>query len=742
MNKRYRTALLIISLALMTAVSVKAANPEAPVSTRHHTLNQKKVVMIVMPGMTMDDLVSPDLPNIRGLLDTGAIGLMNSRSAGQLDAEEDKSIDPKYAPESGYLTIGSGARAAAGSDARRAFDRDAKIERATAADVFKRRTLTDPGDAEIVHIGIARIQRDNSSFNYQVVVGALGKSLREAGLKTAVVGNSDDTYLHREIVTIPMDDKGLVDYGSVGTSPDTDTIALLPEIERYVKQADFTVIELGDSGRLERAAPDMLESAYNQHRKAVMQSADTAIGMIMKSIDMRITRLIILSPYPSYRVLEQTGNTLCPIAAAGNGIQHGLLTSASTRAPGIVSNMDIAPSILEWLGVPVSSSFVGRPVSAMTHDTPISYITGQNRLLSVQANNLPVLRQVAVAIIVLVALVTLLWFTIPGESSKRRRILSVLILLPPAAMPALLLTALQPTPSRIMTWVWISAITLLITLTSLMISRKPMRALMIVSLLFTSLAAIDITTGGTLCSHSIIGYSVVDGSRYYGIGNEIMGILVGSSITGICLLADRLQWSRRVMQIMLAAGLIIGAVIIGAPSLGANTGGTIAVVTAFAMAITTLSKSKPGLRSISIVVLCVVSILSAIVMIDLFKGQDHESHLGRAVGVLASGGFEQIALMIKRKLAMNILLVRMSVWSKLLAAYILSIVLIIKLYAMQDNLKSLPMHIRTALAGILGGTVAAFVFNDSGVVAAGTCLLYAWGVILLTLMNPDKKQRI
>ncbi|MBU5440210.1 hypothetical protein KQI42_19635 [Tissierella sp. MSJ-40] len=85
-------------------------------------------------------------------------------------------------------------------------------------------------------------------------IGALGDNLHKAGFKTAVFGNSDipEEFI-RTASLIPMDSKGLIDYGNVDNitiedirypfSIKTDYEKLLDEI---TNDASLTVIDTGD----------------------------------------------------------------------------------------------------------------------------------------------------------------------------------------------------------------------------------------------------------------------------------------------------------------------------------------------------------------------------------------------------------------------------------------------------------------------------------------------------------------
>ena len=669
-----------------------------------------KVVMVVLPAVSIEDLASTNLPTIHRLMETGSIGLMNSRTAGRLDIPDGEYADSKYTPESGYLTIGAGARAIAGADARQAFNRSETVEGVPALNVFQQRTLTDPGDSAVVHIGIAKMQYDNADLNYEVKVGALGDALHSAGLKTGVVGNSDDREVHREAATICMDSKGLVDFDN--------------------GFADFTVVEYGETARLDRSRLDLMDRVYQRERAKALQEADRKLGRL--ALDKRTT-LIILSPYPSSYAIEKTENGLCPVIVSGPGFGHGLLTSGSTRIPGVITNTDIAPSVLTMLSVPTPRSLVGRAIVTSPSDSPVDALLRLNQRASVQALGQPVLRQVMTATIVLVGVVTVLWLIIPIPQRKK---LWPLILLPPTAAPALLLQAMWPTPSHSEAWLRLMILAVgMIGLASL-IGQRRSNALMILSLALVGLVTVDLVTGGTLEKNSLMGYSIVEGARYYGLGNELMGAFLGAILVGLGFLFGASKASSKAIQIALVLGLAFSVIIDGAPMLGADYGGALAMALAFGTALA-VSGSKPfRLRRLAGIVLAAGILIAGLAVLDSLRGQAHESHLGRAIQLVGSGGQAQVGMLIKRKLLMNLFLIRVSVWSRVLAAYGISLGLV--LYVGDRKIGPLPMHLRITLTGVISGTLAALIFNDSGIVAAATCFVYGWSLLMLTALEAQK----
>ncbi|MCL6630132.1 MAG: hypothetical protein K6U00_11085, partial [Armatimonadetes bacterium] len=124
------------------------------------------------------------------------------------------------------------------------------------------------------------------------------------------------------------------------------------------------------------------------------------------------------------------------------------------------------------------------------------------------------------------------------------------------------------------------------------------------------------------------------------------------------------------------------------------------------------------------------------VTLDLMLGDQRESHLGRTVAMVMGGDTAQFAFLVRRKLEMNLSLIRTSMWSRLLAAYIFS-ALLLTITRRRDIFTFLPTssHVRIGLTGLVAATVAALIFNDSGIVAATTCFGYAWALVATELLD-------
>ncbi|MGG1596272.1 hypothetical protein ABDH89_00815, partial [Paenibacillus naphthalenovorans] len=118
-------------------------------------------------------------------------------------------------------------------------------------------------------------------------------------------------------------------------------------------------------------------------------------------------------------------------------------------------------------------------------------------------------------------------------------------------------------------------------------------------------------------------------------------------------------------------------------------------------------------------------------------GAGHSSHIGRAFGDLLQGRYDVIGAMIARKLAMNWHLIRVSAWSKVLLTALA--VMAVLVFRPQGRLRRweerYPYLIHGCYANVIGAA-AALVLNDSGIVAAGTMIVYS-SVPLLLLRLED-----
>ncbi|MBN2561743.1 MAG: hypothetical protein JXQ75_12515, partial [Phycisphaerae bacterium] len=339
------------------------------------------------------------------------------------------------------------------------------------------------------------------------------------------------------------------------------------------------------------------------------------------------------------------------------------------------------------------------------------------------------------AAIVLVAVTTVLWLALPIGNRVAKTALTATALVLPTIPLSMMLMALVPADTQAGSWIQQAVLLGALVAGALLAGRKPVRAFALISGAFATLVVVDLATGANLCRFSVMGHSVVDGSRYYGIGNEYMGAFVGAGVTLVGLFIGWPRVGHRMRQVVAIIALVTAAVVLGAPGLGANTGGLIAGGTAFAVVLACTFGTPIKVWRIAAFAIVLAAVLALFGILDALRGQGNESHLGKAVGLALSGGLGETGIIIKRKLAMNLTLIKVSVWSRLLLAYVLSAILILQRRDVPARFGTLPSGARVAAYGVLGGTLAALIFNDSGVVAASTCFVYAWALLALKVSD-------
>lgn len=688
--------------------------------------SDKKVVMIVINEINFDDLKG--MPTVRKLIEGGAIGLMNNRTSTRANTYK------------AYTTIGAGTRAEASADTTN-FTTISKEIKA----IYQRRTGYTIPDSGIVNIDIAKLIKQNIAGEYGAVPGALGQALRDTNMKTAVIGNSDipDKAI-RLGATIAMDNEGYVDYGDICKQilvnddnypfgMKTDYVQLKESFEIFYKNAALTVIDLGDIGRLERYRDNMSDAQYEKTKNIILMDMDKSISSMLDIIDLDHTRVMLVTPYPSSKDLME-GRRLSPILVYGSGISRGLLYSDTTRRNGIVGNIDISASVLQYLGVD-SGYLQGRPFHYISKEDNFNTLMNlENQVVNTSINRSSVLSAFALyeIIISIFALIILLIDEkykkiIPGFKAT---LLSTMI------VPFVLLIVPLFQPSNLfLTYTIIIALTGTITFLINRFCEKKLDAIIIVSGATTLTILADLLNNSSLMKISLLGYDPIIGARYYGLGNEYMGIFIASTLVFACALLDRFKINKKGIMTF----FFVAVIVIGFPNLGANVGGTITAVVAFAFTLLRLYKIKIRLKQFAIIAMMVFGVIFIMAFIDI-KLIDSQSHLAGAVKQMLEGGPGGIFLIIERKLAMNLRLIGVTIWSKvLLTAIIILAIMFYRPVKLIEKLVKLYPNLSIGWSGIVVACIVGFAFNDSGIVVAATSIIFlAMSMLYLSFTVPKQ----
>ncbi|MDO8588229.1 MAG: hypothetical protein Q7T82_14470 [Armatimonadota bacterium] len=716
----------VAAFALLTtaALSVSPARAATPGGAR-------KIVIVVAHGAMLEDITSNDLPSFRRLFNMGAGAVMTTRTAG----DPGKPERSETGSEAACLTLGAGARAIGGVETRAAFNSDEIVDDVRARVLYRGLTLRRPPDGSVVMTGTDGIKSNNAPLPYSIRIGLLGDSLRRAGLVTACVGNSDAFRApHREAAAICMDSAGIVDTGDVGrglvrrspASPygvETSVKALLRAFDRVAPRANLIIVDTGDFARADWYADNCTEARAREMRRSAMLRVDRVIGELLRRLDLRSSRIIFLSPGPS-RWKPYEKRKLAPVVMAGEGIAHGLLVSGSTRRPGLITNTDLAPDILEYFRLPVPASAVGRPLTCAPRSDPAALLPALDSRLSLQNDRLALMRLAAIILTVAVILGTIL--------RKRGAIAGRLALLPALAAPLMVLLPAAGSYDATTSGAILAGAVVVVFLLLALLRMRAVRALLSLSAILCGAVVFDLTRGGAWLTDSPFSYSIAEAARFYGLGNEMMGSLIGAGavvVFGVLGPAvGSVRFGRRLRTALCLACFGALAVLIGAPGFGANTGGALAGLATAGAALAVLADGKMNAKRWLVAAAVPIAVFALFLALDRLRGTGGESHQTRAFQMLSGGRAAEFGLIVARKVGMNLKLLQSSLWTKLLLACAGAL---IYLRATGGAIER-PEWSRQAVKVIAAGAFAALIFNDSGVVAAATCLVYAWSVEMVT----------
>jgi hypothetical protein len=452
--------------------------------------------------------------------------------------------------------------------------------------------------------------------------------------------------------------------------------------------------------------------------------------------------LIAIEPPPPAK------NRALAIGIAGRGFD-GNLTSASTRMDGYVLATDVAPTILDRLGVPVPSQMSGQPIEVEGSVDPAAVEELGDRLSVISERRGPVIGLTLLAWLLALAATALLSsrgsFGTKYVSKEPRedgpiqttvRLVALSLIYLPLVL--LLAAALRPgETAETLLAMLVPPLLALLTLAAL----RGYRALALAAGLTVCAYALDVIVGSPLTSLSLLGPNPGLGVRFYGIGNELealLGVLVvagiGAGLTGFF---PRL--SPRACAATFLAGGLLAAAVFAAGRFGADVGA--AIVLPFGAAVAAAAIAARRRRTALLILAVPFFALAALALVDLVSGAN--AHLTRSV--LDAGGLGDLADVAQRRLQLS---AHSFVRPVLVVFLPLIAVLAVLAYRRRDRLGAWldgRPAMRAGLLGALAATVVGTLANDSGalLLEVGTAYLlvftgYAWAEAPDTASRPSR----
>jgi hypothetical protein len=711
----------------------------------------ERVLVLSIPVVSWEDVNTHDLPNLDRLLDRSAIASLATRTITRtLDLAD------------GYVTMGAGTRAVgAGSTLDgQAFGAAEEVGDATGAQLFARRT-GEAVDGGLVHLGIGAIERRNESELYDAQVGSLGDALAAAGHGATVVANADGDdgdptptdFYRRPAVAGLMTSAGTVPAGVLGdrllredaAAPyglrlDVDAVA--DALTATWTPGSVALVEASDLVR-EDLYRDVA-SATERPRlfRRALQWTDDLVGAVLRQVDFRRDAVVVVGPAHG-----RHSPHLTLMALRGPGVEPGLLRSGTTQRSGFVELVDVAPTILAQLGVERPDDMEGREATVGETDGSAA----DRRATLEHSDAAATFREDQIALVGVIMVV------VTGCLSAAL----ALVLLRPGltkVLPALYLGALAflgfiPAVflARLFPFYEFGAIPFYVFLFGTAIGlaavyetlrhRHPLDPLIAALTVIVAVLVVDTVFGAPLQFNSALGYSPKVAGRFTGLGNLGYAALTSSAVVLAALVANRIggRRGRRVAVGLLAVVFVVDAT----PMWGADVGGILSVLPAFAVMAYLLLGLQVRLRTIVSWLGATILAVVGFGLLDLARPADQRTHLGRLFERIGSDGWSGLQTVVERKANANFETIGNSVWLWVLPMVgALVVYLAVRRRPLLDDLFHRIPELRAAAIGFAILGVLGYALNDSGIavpgmmVAVGNASLV--GLLVWVLRDPSR----
>jgi len=578
-----------------------------PPAARADTLPVRHVVIVGISGLRWTYATPASTPVLWRLANSGSVGSL-----------VDYAQQPVACPDDGWLTLNGGARAQGPRPC------------AALPPVIK-----DGAGARIP--AMPEIVRYNEQFHESPDWGLLGTL---AGCVTAVGPGA----------------------ALAVAAPSGDVASYLPSASQLtapvLARCPLTVVDLG---------------ALSYPERASASAADRQLARIVAGLPPD-TMLLVAAPGAALGGLPH----LRSVVVSGPGFGDGLLHAASTRQPGIVTLTDLTPTVASWLGHPVPAGLSGSLLTRGVRGSlaaAVRVLSGRDTAEQVwMTTHGWFFTAYGIADAILLLAPVLLFRGSDPERDRRRSLWWRTAGVFAAAVPVgTFLANLVPwwLHAHPVAWLYGMAAGWTLAVAAVAVAgpwrRQPLGPYGVLCLFTLAVLGVDVMTGSRLQLEVPFGLSLLEGGRFYGIGNEALGVYCVSALVGAAwlgLLAAR-RFPGRNGAPVLAAGLVglFAVVASGWPGFGAKVGGTIALVPCLLLLMAWLAGIKVRWRWVVPAALSGLALVLVFALISYFFPAAGVSDMGTFAGNLLHGRGGDL---LERKVGSNVGTLTVSVFSWLI----------------------------------------------------------------------------
>lgn len=662
----------VLGALLGTAGAVPAT--AAPLPPSH-------VVVVGIAGLRWTDVSVDRTPTLARLADTGSVGSLSVRSA-----------PPVTCSGEGWLTLGAGTYAAVEDPASTKSSRGCGPRQPP--------PVEERGSGGQV-VTMPLLTRLNDELRFGAQPGLLGETVR----CTSAIGPG--------AALAVADTSGHVD----------DYAATLPDDMRaFLKRCQLTAVDLG-------ALP-----AGGDARLRALAEFDIALGRVEAAM-----------PPDSELIVAGLAETdarqprLHVVVVKGEMFSRGWLRSRSTRRTPYVQLSDLAPTVLDRFSLDVPETVAGRPVWSQRRqgeslDETIRILIDTDKAAVAQRDALgKFFAGLGVAsLLVYGSLIWLLWRRRRGDPAPARTLRGLgVAALGLAAVPGSTFLA-NAVPWWRAAWPAATLGGLVVALCAATVALAyagPWRRwnagpVVVVCAVTTLVVLVDGVTGATTQINSMLGYNPLVAGRFAGFGN----IAFAAFGAAVMLLAGLLAYGRpRGTAIGVVLAIAVPTVIVdGLPNWGADFGGVLTFVPAFAVLALLVARARIGVGRLLLALGAGVGLVAVIGIVDYFRPVEARSHFGRFVASVLDGSAGDTVYR-KIQTSLDLLLIGPHTVAALVLVVWLGWLVFRPPATLREAYEQIPA-LQTALIGVVVFSAIGFATNDSSVaipVVAGMVALPA-----------------
>ncbi|WP_453985614.1 hypothetical protein [Brevibacterium casei] len=674
--------------ATTTSAPASAATTSPTQSGTTPAPAERGTILIGTSGFTFEDLDPQTTPHLWAMMQSAQIGTMTPRSVRSVSC-----------PVDGWLAVGSGRRAA--DEPRRQC-----------------RVPQPPLDGWVADWDVyAQVARGD---NYDAALGGLAEAVPRISAfgPGAAIAAADPT--------------GAID----DWSPIGDDIG--PQAASASESGNLTIVDLGNTEADGYSLRDL-----DRRVGAILAATGWATGDASDGLGEGTTPVI----FSSIADGTHDGSSMQATMMLKPGEDPGLLSSSSTRQPGLVQVPDIAPTLVQLSGGEPMGNVAGAPMSSNPGGSWESrYQSVLDRQVAVKTQNEISTWFFPVVASLMAGLLALAWFLRRRNAelvhSTAYRLGIVFAALPVSTYLVNVLPWERATNPDIAMLGALVGWALVLGALALLgpWRRHRLGPVLFVSVVTVLVLAYDVITGSQLQMSTLLGEPLLIASRFYGIGNSALALYCCALLLAVAGFAS--MATRPLVRIAIVlVPVLVSCVLLAAPGLGTKFGSVPTLIIGVAYLALASAGIRFSLKRLGLTVGIAGFVMLLVLFLDWLRPADQRTHFGRFFDSLISG--EALGVL-ARKIDMNIDILTQS-WMTVILPLIIIAVFWVALMPQRFALGGLvDLYARipllragmVSLAILLGvGTI----INDSGIVVPAVGILFLVPVLahLETFRIPD-----